>query len=73
MDVNSKPDAADDSTDFMSVRFVYAESPEDLLARNIKAVRFWVPKEEAIAYAAMILTAATREETPTPQPNGRPN
>jgi hypothetical protein len=59
VDVNGDPDEADSSTDFMSARFAYAESPEDLMAGRIKGVRVWIYRDEAVKFAAVILGAAT--------------
>jgi hypothetical protein len=57
MDLNGMPD--DGRTDLMSIRFTYAETPEDLVEGRVKQIKFWTYKEDAERYSEAIYRTAT--------------
>jgi hypothetical protein len=57
-ETNGQPDD-EGNTDVMSLRFTYAESPEDLSKRKFKQIKFWMYKQEAAEIGEIMYKTAT--------------
>lgn len=60
-ETNGQPDD-EGNTDLMSLRFTYAESPEDYSKRKFKQIKFWVNKAEGAELGEIMYKTATARQ-----------
>ena len=58
IEVNGQPDVGG-MTDVMSVRFTYVDTQENARGRNLKQIKFCLPKDVAEEFAARLYRDAT--------------
>jgi hypothetical protein len=67
IDLNGEPNEG--RADLMSIKFTYAETPEDLVEKRFKQIKFWVYKEDAEKYSDVIYLTATARKRFDPDTN----